>query len=400
MDPNNQSMPVTTSAPRDVERLLTLNLTEGIGVVLYRRLVRHFGALEAAVAAPERALREVPGIGPVLAGAIRKHARAGTGRAEIDRAARLGVRVLPFWDEAYPAVLKPLYDPPLVLYVKGTLAPEDALAVAVVGTRVPSFYGRAQAERFARQLAARGITVVSGLARGVDTHAHEAALKAGGRTVAVLGSGLQRVYPPENAKLAARVAEQGALVSEFSLAASPNPKNFPRRNRIISGLSLGVLVVEAGRRSGALITVDWALEQGREVFAVPGKIDNPESAGCHAILKQGAAKLVESVEDILEEIPAYAAAQPAGGPGRGGAAGRGNGGAAEPRGTIGAASALARTGDGRASELLALLGGEPLHIDALIAESGLPSSAVSAALLGLELKRLVKQLPGKYFVRA
>lgn len=383
-------MPDFLHAPRDLEHLLTLNLTEGVGVVLYRRLVRHFGSLEAVAGAPERALREVPGIGPVLAGEIRRHVRAGTAAREVEAAARHGVRIVPFWEEAYPAALKPLYDPPLVLYLKGALRPEDAAAIAIVGTRAPTYYGRAQSERFARLLAARGITVVSGLARGVDTCAHEAALKAGGRTAAVLGSGLRSVYPPENAKLAGRIAEGGALLSEFSLSASPNPKNFPRRNRIISGLSLGVVVIEAGAKSGALITVDWALEQGREVFAVPGKVDSAQSAGCHALLKQGAAKLVDSVEDILEEIPAYARAALRG-PGNGaGGTGTDPGGRAAESGALGP----------REAEVLRLLSGEPRHIDALTAEARLTSAAVSGTLLGLELKRLVKQLPGKYFVRA
>jgi DNA processing protein len=247
-------MPIAAGTDaRDVEHLLTLNLTEGIGVVLYRRLVRHFGSLDAVAKASEKSLREVAGIGPVLAKSIREHVRQGTAAREIELAARLGLRILPFWHDDFPAVLKPLYDPPLVLYQKGALAPDDVFAVAIVGTRTPTYYGRSQAERFARLLAARRVTVVSGLARGVDTAAHEAALKAGGRTVAVLGSGLRNVYPPENAKLAERIAERGALLSEFALAASPNPKNFPRRNRIVSGLSLGVLVVEAGAKSGALI---------------------------------------------------------------------------------------------------------------------------------------------------
>ena len=374
-------------ATPDLEHLLTLNLTEGVGVVLYRRLVRHFGTLDGALKATERALREVQGIGPVLARAIREQARLGAAAREIETAARLGIRILPFWDETYPGMLKPLYDPPLVLYSQGTLAPSDASAVAIVGTRAPTYYGRAQTERLSRLLAARQITVVSGLARGVDTVAHESALKAGGRTVAVIGSGLRNVYPPENAKLADRVTERGALLSEFCLHASPNPKNFPRRNRIISGLSLGVLVVEAGARSGALITADWALEQGREVFAVPGKIDSPQSAGCHALLKQGAAKLVETVEDVIEELPVFAVHSPPAPK---------NAGAQVDRPEKAQTDGSARDGE---RALLVLLGSDPKHIDLLTAESRLPSAAVASALLGLELKRMVRQLPGKFFVR-
>jgi len=380
-------MPIAAGTDaRDVEHLLTLNLTEGIGVVLYRRLVRHFGSLDAVAKASEKSLREVAGIGPVLAKSIREHVRQGTAAREIELAARLGLRILPFWHDDFPAVLKPLYDPPLVLYQKGALAPDDVFAVAIVGTRTPTYYGRSQAERFARLLAARRVTVVSGLARGVDTAAHEAALKAGGRTVAVLGSGLRNVYPPENAKLAERIAERGALLSEFALAASPNPKNFPRRNRIVSGLSLGVLVIEAGAKSGALITADWALEQGREVFAVPGKVDQAQSAGCNRLIQQGAAKLVASIEDLLEELPALARRPPAG--------------PAEP-GPPASASPSAGSAETKERErtMLALLSSDPKHIDVLIAESRLPSSAVASSLLTLELKRLVQQLPGKHFVR-
>jgi DNA processing protein len=379
-------MPESQVATTELEHLLTLNLTEGVGVVLYRRLLRRFGTLADVVKAPERALREVPGIGPVLARAIREQVRRGVAAREIETAARHGITIRPFWDSDYPAALKPLYDPPLVLYIKGALDPDDVMSVALVGTRAPTWYGRSQTERFARLLAARDVAVTSGLARGIDTIAHEATLQAGGRTIAVIGSGLRNIYPAENARLAERVGSRGALCSEFCLHASPNPRNFPRRNRIISGLSRGVLVVEAGARSGALITADWALEQGREVFAIPGRIDSPQSAGCHALLKQGAAKLVVSVEDILEEFPdAWKRAQRA----PGGVSDR----SADPEPMAG--------GSAREDEriLLGLLGTEPCHIDRLIAESHLTSPSVASALLGLELKRLVRQLPGKFFVR-
>ncbi len=379
-------MPEAQVAAGDLEHLLTLNLTEGVGVVLYRRLLRHFGTLADTMKAPERALREVPGIGPVLARAIREQARRGVAAREIETAARHGILIRPFWDADYPALLKPLYDPPLVLYIRGTLDSGDAISLAMVGTRAPTWYGRAQTERFARLLAARDIAVTSGLARGIDTIAHETTLQAGGRTIAVIGSGLRNIYPSENARLADRVGSEGALCSEFCLHASPNPRNFPRRNRIISGLSRGVLVVEAGSRSGALITADWALEQGREVFAIPGRIDSPQSAGCHALLKQGAAKLVASVEDILEEFPDIRKRT---------GCDRGK----TPDRT--AASGPLPGGSVREDEriLINLLGDEPCHIDRLIAESRLPSPSVASTLLGLELKRLVRQLPGKYFVR-
>ncbi len=210
-------------------------------------------------------------------------------------------RTLSFSDKGYPTNLKYIYDPPPTLYVKGNILPEDNIAIAIIGSRRATYYGLKNAENLSFELAAGGITIISGLARGVDSAAHRGALKAGGRTIAVLGSGLNIIYPPENEKLAREILQCGAVISEFPQGTAPLRQNFPRRNRIISGLSLGVVVVEAAKRSGALITANLALEQGREVFALPGKIDSFTSRGTHDLIKQGA-KLVESAEDIIEEL--------------------------------------------------------------------------------------------------
>jgi DNA processing protein len=289
----------------DLESLVALNLSGMVGAALHRRLVERFGSARDALRAKPSDLRQVPGVGEITASAISGVPR-GAALEEIELAAKKGVRILPAASAEYPPALASIYDPPVVLYVKGDLRPADALAIGVVGSRKCSAYGERQAARFACDLASLGVTVVSGLARGVDTKAHIGALRAKeGRTIAVLGSGLLTVYPPENQKLFDSLVERGAGVSEFPLRSRPEPSNFPRRNRIISGLSLGVLVVEAADKSGALITSDWALDQAREVFCVPGSVESPLSRGTHRLIKQGA-KLAEEAADIVEEIPALA----------------------------------------------------------------------------------------------
>ncbi|MHC4606367.1 MAG: DNA-processing protein DprA [Planctomycetota bacterium] len=285
-----------------LEALLSLNASGLVGQSLYRKLVARFGDAKAVLRAGTRDLGQVPGVGPATAKAIVE--AKDRGAAEIDAAERAGARIISCTDADYPQILRTLYDQPLVLYVRGALEERDALAIGIVGSRKCTSYGGRQARRFGEDLARLGVTVVSGLARGIDTLAHRGALVPdGGRTVAILGSGLARMYPPENAKLAAQIAERGAVVSEFPMRAAPEPANFPRRNRIIAGFSLGVLVVEAAERSGALITADWATEMGREVFALPGPVESPSSRGCHLLIRQGA-KLVDGAADVLEEIPA------------------------------------------------------------------------------------------------
>ncbi len=288
----------------DLESLVALNLSQMVGAALHKRLVERFGSAKAALQARESDLREVQGIGEVTAKAIVEAAKPGRAKAELDAASAAGLTILAHGGPGYPAALLPLHDPPLVLYVKGKIVEQDQLAIGIVGSRQCTPYGERQASRFASELAGMGVTIVSGLARGTDTRAHLGALKAAkGRTIAVLGSGLKKIYPAENAPLAEQIAARGAVVSEFPLEAGPEPQNFPRRNRIVSGLSLGLLVIEASEKSGALITADWAMEQGREVFALPGAVDNPLSRGSHLLLKQGAT-LVETPFEVLEELPA------------------------------------------------------------------------------------------------
>ncbi|MFO8013451.1 MAG: DNA-processing protein DprA [Phycisphaerae bacterium] len=366
------------------ERLaaVRLHLTPGVGPRLYAALLEHFGSARAAAEAPASALVEAPGIGRDTARRIRDGLPQADPEVELDLAARAGVRILVRGDVAYPPALAYLSVAPPVLYVKGTIEAEDAQAVTVVGTRRCSLYGSDQSERLAGGLARAGFTVVSGLARGIDSAAHRGALAAGGRTLAVLGNGLGTVYPPENARLAEAVVARGALVSEFPMAAEPAAENFPRRNRILAALGLGTVVVEAGRRSGALITARFAAELGKDVFAVPNRVDAPGAAGVHALLRDGA-KLVESVTDILDEFPDLEVPS--------GAAG-----ADEPHEATLALKANLSAEEGR---LLEVLDGDPAGVDALAAGSGLEAARVSGALTLLELKGLVRALPGGRFIR-
>jgi DNA processing protein len=290
-----------------------------------------------------------------------------------------GVEMITQSDPRFPGRLKEIPYPPLYLFIRGTLAPADGLAVAVVGTRAASYYGLKACRRLAGGLAARGLTVVSGLARGIDTAAHQGALEMNGRTLAVLGCGLDVVYPPENRKLYQEIPEHGALVSEFPLGTPPEARNFPIRNRIISGLALGVVVIEAGVSSGTSITVRCALDQGREVFAVPGPIDSPTSLGPHRLIQEGA-KLVQDVEDILQELPSLSKA-----PG--------------PLFAPAAASRVAEeTRPLPEDPLLVLLGSEPVQLEELVQTSHLPVKDILTRLTLLELQGLVKELPGKCYV--
>ncbi len=359
--------------------LLTLNATRGIGTVLFSRLVAKFGSAEEALRAPEAALLEVRGVRPSLAKAIREAREGGAGEKDLALAEKLGARILTRDEPEFPMMLRQTADPPFLLYMQGTLLPEDSLALAIVGTRQSTPYGEQTASRLAGEMARRGVTIVSGLARGIDTFAHQGALNAKGRTIAVLGSGLGHIYPPENQGLARKVPLSGALLSEYPCATGPDARNFPRRNRIVSGLSLGVIVVEAPEKSGAIITCDWALEQGREVFAVPGKIDSPASAGCHRLLQQGA-KLVTSIEDIFEELGPHRAR-------------------IKPIGDDLAAKKEAPL-DGTQQAILDLLDSDAREMDELIEGSALPAATVSATLLMLEMRGLARALPGNRYVRA
>jgi DNA processing protein len=305
-----------------------------------------------------------------------------TAREQAAAAARCDARLVLLGDAEYPASLRPIDLPPPFLLVRGGITREDALAIAVVGSRRATPYGLRVAERLGADLGARGVTVVSGLARGVDTAAHRGALGAGGRTVGVLGSGVDVVYPPENGGLAAKVATAGAVVSQFPMGTAPLPQHFPARNRVIAGLTLGTVVVEAAERSGALITARCAAELGREVYAVPGSVSSPGSHGTHGLIQDGA-KLVQGWEDVVAEWPPeWRQALRA------------------PAPPVPEDDAGASTPAPRERAILALLGDEPVAVDAVVERSGLPSSQVSAWLTALELRGLVRRVAGQRYVRS
>lgn len=364
------------------EAYVALNMLPKVGPGRVRRLVEALGSAAAALGAKRGALSRVEGIGPDVAGVVADWESHADLAAELAGARARGVTLLTPADPGYPENLRNIYDPPLALYVRGEFEARDRRGVAVVGSRQTSHYGREMSRRLSYQLAYSGMTVISGLARGVDTYAHEGAIAAKGRTIAVLGCGIDHVYPPENRLLAEKVAENGALVSEFPLGTKPDRQTFPIRNRVVAGLSLGVLVVEAPRSSGALITARMALDQGRQVFAVPGRVDTPHSRGCHQLIKDGA-RLVEGAEDVLAEFEFLI-------PG------------------IGKTRVPQLPGTGQSDSeaigkeelaILDALGSDEIHIDEVIRICGLPPARVSSSLLQLELRRLVRSLPGKYFVR-
>lgn len=366
----------------DVAAELLLAMVPGVGPRLRKTLIEHFGSASGALAAAPSDLRAVPGIGVKLGRAI------AVGREAIDVAGELElcrehhIRLLAESQPDYPQLLRTIYDPPGILFVRGSILPSDGLAVAIVGTRHATPYGLAQAERLAGGLARAGYAIVSGLARGIDAAAHRGALKAGGRTLAVLGSGVLNIYPPEHERLAGEVIAQGAVISESPPRSPPLAGAFPQRNRIVTGLSLGVIVVEASDRSGALISARHAMEQGREVFAVPGRIDNRMSRGCHRLIRDGA-KLVESIDDVLEELGPLAIATPmAQGDGR------------EIRHPV----ELQLNEPEQA--VLAAISDEPITIDEVVVACGLPVPNVLATISVLETRRLIRRMGGNRVMRA
>lgn len=359
----------------DLESWQRLGAVPGIGPVLFRQLVQRFGSPGRALGASLRELCSLPNIDEKRARAILAAAELPLERGRPSLLKKQGVTVLTYRDPGYPPRLLGIYDYPPLLYVRGRLTETDDLAVAVVGSRRAGSYGRRTAERIAFGLAQRGVTVVSGLARGIDSQAHRGALTGGGRTLAVLGSGIDVIYPPENRALAEQIVQSGAVISEFPLGTKPEAGHFPRRNRIISGLSRGVVVVVAEVRSGALLTANFALDQGREVFAVPGNIDYPGSQGPHLLIQEGA-KLVQDVEDILEELQV---------PGR-----------PLPREMPGEPGHDLSTEE---KKLLDILTDQPAPVDHLILRSGFQPSETLALLFSLELKGFIQQLSGKRFVR-
>lgn len=292
---------MTLSIDEELAAEVRMSLISGIGPRLRHTLLDAFGSAQAVLAARRDQLQRVRGVGPKLCDAILSSAADIDVDAEIELCRTHNITILRDTDESWPRMLDQIHDPPGVLFLQGELQARDMIGIGVVGTRHATSYGLGQAERLAMGLVQAGLTVTSGLARGIDTAAHRAAIRAGGRTIAIIGSGLLKLYPPENDKLAAQIAEHGAVISEAPPRRQPMSGAFPQRNRLISGLTLGVLVVEAPLRSGAMITARHAMEQGREVFAVPGPSGSRTSAGCHALIRDGA-KLVDSVEDIVEEL--------------------------------------------------------------------------------------------------
>ena len=357
------------------EACIALNMIPQMGPVRMRRLMEAFGSAEQILLARPGQLTQVAGIGEELARNISQWEDHADPAAEERKARDLGARVITAEDSEYPASLREIHDPPIVLYVLGQITERDRNAVAVVGSRKASHYATECAKKLSFQMAYAGLTVVSGLARGIDTAAHQGAIAAKGRTIAVIGAGLAHLYPPENAELAERIAGNGAVVSEFPVDTKPDRQTFPIRTRIVTGMSFGVLVVEAGANSGALISANMAAEQGRTLYAVPGRIDQPTCLGSNRLIQQGA-KLVTAAEDILDDLPLVFRDKPELPP---------------------SVSAVDLTPEQQ--KILAAIGADETPLESVIATSGLTAAAVSSTLLGLEIRRLVKQLPGKRYVK-
>lgn len=412
--------PVASDAAR---AFLRLHLVDGLGPILTGRLIERFGDVHRVLAASRAELESVRGIGHTLADRIAAADPAAAER-EIDLAARHGARIICSADEDYPVALRAIPDPPVCLYVRGDVQRTDAVAIGIVGSRTCTLYAREQAERFGMAAAEVGLTVVSGMAAGVDTAAHRGALRARGRTLAVMGCGLCHVYPPNGEALAAEIAGSGAVLSEFPMQTVPAEQNFPRRNRIIAGLSLGVVVVEASHRSGALITAHLANEYNREVFAIPGRIDTNHARGCHDLIRRGEARLVTNIMDVLDELGEVGRTLASGlrhGDSRDAAAdatadadaqsGRLFGTAIDaasdaPGASIGRASTGVRRSesspplaDDEQVVLAAMTPDEPAGFERLSARTDLAPSRVAAALTTLQLKRRITRDAAGQFVR-
>ena len=369
--------PITFMTSQGFYQLLLLASIPGIGHAKIRTLVNKFGSAEKVFSASAHQLIATEGFDQKTAEKILDPTQRNAGFADdqMNLMAEYDARAVTIWDEDYPENLKNIFDPPAFFFVRGVLSEFDRYSVAIVGTRECTPYGKRMTESLAQELALRGITIVSGLARGIDTVAHKAALQNGGRTLAVLGSGVDRIYPTENFKLAMEIIENGALISDYPMRTGPDAVNFPGRNRIISGISLGSVIVEAGEKSGALITSEYALEQNREVFAVPGNVTVPQSRGPHKLIRNGA-KLVESVDDILIELEHKL--QP-------------------------------RTKPVKKDKFFQLnfheqsvydcIANDPRHIDQISKTANLSVSETLSHLLSLELMGAVKQLSGKHFIK-
>jgi DNA processing protein len=359
------------------ECYLALNSIRLIGPVRVKKLLEAFGSVESIFLQSSSQLCKIDGISKTIAQSILDWEKNWNLKEELEKIQKLGLTILDRGDEKYPKTLLDIYDPPLVLYCKGDVTALAKRSIAIVGSRNTSTYGFETARKLAYQCAYSGLCVVSGLAKGIDTAAHQGALAAKGKTVAVFGSSLDHVYPTENRVLADKIIEEGGIwISEFSLGTPPDRQTFPMRNRIVSGLSEGVLVVEAGKDSGALITARVASEQGKQVFAVPGRIDQPHAKGCHQLIKQGA-KLVEGVEDIFAEFEFLFPSKQV-----------------KPEKRLPEVEV-----SDEERQILDAMGEDETSLDVIIRKSGLPSGSVFSSLLRLELKKMVRQLPGKNFVK-
>lgn len=374
----------------DIDKWLKLNNAHGIGPITFGKLLKHFGSVDSVLGASVLQLTQVDGIGPKTAEQMAASRDKFNAAFELELADKLGVGIINLNDPAYPPLLRQIYDPPPVLYIKGSIVREDNLSIAIVGCRRCSLYGQEQASRFAHLLGSAGFTICSGMARGVDTAAHRGALSAGGRTIAVQGCGLSHIFPPENRDLFEQIANSGACISELPLKYEPLAENFPSRNRIIAGLSLGTIVVECGPRSGALITASSALDNNRVLMAVPGKVDSPISQGPHRLIKEGAA-LIESIDDVMEALGCIGrqlkthAAQ-----------------SAQQAQQI-ADTPLFDAAQLNLSEnerkIYDCLTKSPSHVDQIIAQADLTPGCINAGLISLQLKGLIKQLPGSFFIK-
>lgn len=367
------------------KNLLLLSRIPGVGVTRLRALLARFQSVDAILNAPIADLSRTPNIGTATAESISKFLHSpdrSKAEADIDaqfeRLSKLNASLITILDDAYPARLKEIYDAPICLFMRGSLLPQDLRSLALVGTRYPTDYGKNVTKKFATAFARNGFTVMSGLALGIDTIAHTAALDAGGRTIAVLGNGIDTIYTDPKGKLYPRIIENGAIISEEWLGTAPIAENFPKRNRIISGLSLGVVIVESDHKGGSMITAKYALEQNRDIYAVPGSIFSPKSNGTNALIRDSQAKLALSPDDIIADYPAH---HP------------------EPQSLIDQFNQLPDlTADEQ--KIYALLSHEPIHIDTIAEQSGLDVSDVLILLFELEMKGVARQLAGKMFQRA
>jgi len=357
----------------NIIRILSIS---GVGPRKTLDLISRFDTLDNIFSASYHDLTRIPGIKDKIARAILRDPDEELLHGQVKLIEKFQVKMVTIWDDSYPERLKQIYDPPIALFCRGNIDLLNSEGIGMVGTRTPTSYGREISKEFSRDLARKGLTIISGAAKGVDSLVHEACLKAGGSTIAVLGNGVDRVYPAENRPLYHEISEKGLIISEFLMGSKPDAQNFPRRNRIISGLSLGTIVIEAAERSGSLITAYFALDQNREVFAVPGPVNSRQSRGCHLLIKQGA-KLVESVEDILEELD----------------------GKYKMGSSQGQQELLIAADPAESAVLEHLSTDEEIHIDDLASLAEQTTFALLGTLLQLEMKGLIQQLPGKYFKR-